>query len=209
MKIMPTKLSGVPKALVPCLAVLATITWFGCFNGKPVQTEVVADMPPPAEAGSYKIGSDDVLDILVWQQKQLSGPVRVASDGSITLPLIGRVEAAGLTANQLQADLTKRLSSYVHDPRVTVRVSDPKSRVFYVLGEVTKPGTYPLMSGEVLSQALATAGGPTEYANLSKIKIIRRTGDKQMELLVDYGAVSHGDLSADVPLKRGDTVMVP
>ena len=94
------------------------------------------------------------------------------------MPLIGQVDAAGLTAKDLQADLTSRYAHFVHDPKITVRVFDPASRVFYVLGEVSKPGMYKLMSGEVLSQALAAAGGPTEYANLRSIKIIRRDGDQ-------------------------------
>ena len=197
------------RSALPCLAIFLIFTVFGCFGGKTVQTQVVADMPAPAEAGPYKIGSDDTLDVLVWKQGQLSGRLRVGSDGNITLPLVGRVQAAGLTTDQLQADLAKRLATYVHDPQVTVRVFDPASRVVYVLGEVRKPGMYRLMSGEGLSQALATAGGPTEYASLRKIKIIRHSGDKQVQMIVNYSAVNSGDLSADVPLQRGDTVMVP
>jgi polysaccharide biosynthesis/export protein len=177
----------------------------GCFGGTPVQTQVVAEPAESADVGPYKIGRDDVLDVLVWKEQQLSGRIRVASDGTIMLPLIGQVKAAGLTTNELQTDLTARFARYVHDPKVTVRVFDPASRVFYVLGEVTKPGMYKLMSGEVLSQALAAAGGPTEYANLRKIKLIRRTGDQQVEMTINYS----GDLSADVPLERGDTITVP
>jgi len=77
------------------------------------------------------------------------------------------------------------------------------------LGEVSKPGMYKLMSGEVLSQALAAAGGPTEYANLRSIKIVRRTGDEQTEMTVNYSGVRSGDLRADVVLERGDTITVP
>jgi polysaccharide export outer membrane protein len=125
------------------------------------------------------------------------------------MPLIGQVAAAGETTQQLQADLTDRLSKFVHDPQVTVRIFNPASRAFYALGEVAKPGRYPLMSGEVLSQGLAAAGGPTEFANLRKIKIVRRTSDSQVEITVNYSAVTKGDLSADVPLQRADTIMVP
>jgi polysaccharide export outer membrane protein len=176
----------------------------GCF-GEPVQTQVVAKPAESADVGPYRIGRDDVLDVLVWKEQQLSGQIRVASDGTIMLPLIGQVKAAGLTTDELQTDLTARFARYVHDPNVTVRVFDPASRVFYVLGEVTKPGMYKLMSGEVLSQALAAAGGPTEYANLRKIKLVRRTGDHQVEMTINYS----GDLRADVPLERGDTITVP
>ncbi len=180
----------------------------GCF-GEPVQTQVVAKPAESADVGPYKIGRDDVLDVLVWKEQQLSGRIRVGSDGNIMLPLIGQVKAAGLTTNELQTDLTARFARYVHDPKVTVRVFNPASRVFYVLGEVTKPGMYKLMSGEVLSQALAAAGGPTEYANLRKIKIVRRAADQQVEMTVNYSGVRSGDLRADVPLERGDTITVP
>jgi len=181
----------------------------GCFGGAPVQTQVIAKPAEAADQGSYKIGRDDVLDVLVWKQEQLSGRIRVASDGTIMLPLIGQVKAAGRTSTELQTELTARFARFVHDPKVTVRVFNPASRVFYVLGEVSKPGMYSLMSGEVLSQALAAAGGPTEYANLRKIKIVRRSRDQQIEMTVNYSAVRSGDLRADVPLERGDTITVP
>ena len=191
--------------ILPFLALAAS----GCFWGAPVQTEVVTKPAESADVGPYKIGRDDVLDVFVWKDEQLSGRITVASDGDITMPLIGQVKAAGLTTKELQANLTAEYARFVHDPKVTVRVFDPASRVFYVLGEVAKPGMYKLMSGEVLSQALAAAGGPTEYANLWKIKIVRRTGDQQIEMTVNYSALRSGDLRADVPLERGDTITVP
>jgi polysaccharide export outer membrane protein len=181
----------------------------GCFGGSSVQTRVVADPPVSNQPDPYTIGSDDVIDVLVWKEPQLSGRVRVASDGNITMPLIGQIVAAGQTIDQIQQELANKLSRFVHDPKVTVRLYNPASQAFYALGEVTKPGRYPLMSGEVLSQALATAGGLTEYANLRKIKIIRRTTDSQVEITVNYSDVAKGDLSADVPLQRADTIMVP
>jgi polysaccharide export outer membrane protein len=181
----------------------------GCFGGSSVQTRVVANPPVSTEADPYTIGSDDVIDVLVWKEPQLSGRVRVASDGTVTMPLIGQVAAADETTAQLQGDLTNRLSQFVHDPKVTVRIYNPASRAFYALGEVAKPGRYPLMSGEVLSQALAAAGGPTEYANLNKIRIVRLNNDSQEEITVNYSAVTKGDLSADVSLQRADTIMVP
>jgi polysaccharide biosynthesis/export protein len=181
----------------------------GCFGGSSVRTRVVSDPPASPQADPYTIGPDDVLDLLVWKEPQLSGRVRVASDGTVTMPLIGQLPASDQTTQQLQNNLTDKLSKFVHDPKVTVRVYNPASCAFYALGEVTKPGRYPLMSGEVLSQALAAAGGPTEYANLRKIKIVRRNSTSEVEITVDYSAVKKGDLSADVPLRRADTIMVP
>ena len=189
--------------------VVMVLATSGCFGGAPVQTQVVTRQAESADSGPYKIGRDDVLDVFVWKDKQLSGRITVDSDGTVTLPLIGQVRAAGLTTKELQTDLTARYARFVHDPKVTVQVFDPASRVFYVLGEVSKPGMYKLMSGETLSQALAAAGGPTEYANLRRIKIVRRKDDAQTEMTVNYSGVRSGDLRADVVLERGDTITVP
>jgi polysaccharide biosynthesis/export protein len=190
------------------LAAALTVSGFGCFEPQPVQTKV-AERTAHEDTGPYRIGRDDVLDVLVWKQPQLSGQMRVGADGTITLPLAGQVRAVGLTTAQLKHDLTDRIGRYVHEPNITVRVAEPRSQVFYVLGEVQHPGKYELSSGEVLSQALAEAGGATEFANLASVKIIRRSGDKKVEMVVNYKVVSRGDLSADIPLARGDTVMVP
>jgi polysaccharide export outer membrane protein len=181
----------------------------GCFSGKVVQTRVVEVEDPP-DPGPYRIGKGDSLDVLVWGREQLSGRLHVAGDGMITMPLIGETNAAGLTTAELQKQLTHKLSRFVHDPNVTVRVASPASQVFYVLGEVKRAGKYQLAAGEVLSQALAEAGGPTEFANLRKVKIIRYADEKPVEMTVNYNAVaSDGDLSADVPISRGDTILVP
>jgi polysaccharide export outer membrane protein len=193
--------------LVLCWCLMLAVS--GCFGGSAMQTRVVAHPSASTKATPYTIGSDDIIDVLVWKEPQLSGRVRVASDGRITMPLIGQIMAANQTTGQLQDGLTERFSRFVHNPQVTVRIFNPASRAFYALGEVVKPGRYPLMSGEVLSQALAAAGGTTEYANLRKIKIVRRTSDTEVEITVNYSAISKGDLSADIPLERSDTIMVP
>ncbi|MFZ0244550.1 MAG: polysaccharide biosynthesis/export family protein, partial [Candidatus Binatus sp.] len=140
-------------------------------------------------ADPYQIGSDDELEIVVWNQPQLSGKVIVASDGTIAMPLIGRVPATGLTPDLLKADLEKRYVRYVHGANVTVRVSDPASHVFYVIGEVNRPGAYKLHSGEVLSQALAEAGGFGEFADPSKIRILRHKETETVVLTVNYNVV--------------------
>jgi polysaccharide biosynthesis/export protein len=195
------------NGIAALMLVLASLC--GCSTSNPVETKVISDRPAPSEPGPYQIGSDDVIDVMVWKQPQLTSRLRVGSDGYITMPLIGQVHAAGLTTKQLQAKLTGEFSSYVHEPEVTVRIYNPASRVFYVIGEVSKPGVYPLMSGEVLSQALAAAGGPTEYANLRKVKIMRRESDQAVQMTVNFSAIAKGELAADVPLRRADTIVVP
>ena len=203
--------AGAALAGTVLLAVAISISTAACslFDSSPVREKVV-----PHEATNntdpYMIGSDDELEIIVWTQPQLSGKVTVASDGTIAMPLIGRVPAAGLTPDQLKADLEKRYARYVHDANATVRVADPASHVFYVLGQVNKPGAYKLHSGEVLSQALAEAGGLAEFADPGKIRILRHKESETVVLTVNYNVVrSGGDVSADVPVEPGDTVQVP
>jgi polysaccharide biosynthesis/export protein len=200
----PVLASGLRVVALGLAAAALTLT--SCAR-QAVETKVTTDTK--MESAPYKIGKDDVIDVIVWKEPQLSGKVRVVADGTVTIPLVGPVPAEGLTCEQLQADLTKRLAQYTHNPNVTVRVAAPTSQVFYVLGEVTKPGSYPLRSDEVLSQALAQAGGFTTFADQSAIRIVRRTRDKAVEIVVDYRQVAQGNLQADIPLQAGDTVTVP
>jgi len=191
------------------VAISTSMAACSLFDSAPVREKVVQH-PVAKTPDPYMIGSDDELDIIVWTQPQLSGKVTVASDGTIAMPLIGRVPAAGLTPDQLKADLEKRYARYVHAANATVRVSDPASHVFYVLGQVNKPGAYKLHSGEVLSQALAEAGGLAEFADPGKIRILRHKESETVVLTVNYNVVrSGGDVSADVPVEPGDTVQVP
>lgn len=184
----------------------AALTLTSCAR-QAVATRVTTDTK--MESAPYMIGKDDVIDVIVWKEPQLSGKVRVVADGTVTIPLVGPVPAEGLTCDQLQVDLTKRLAQYTQNPNVTVRVAVAASQVFYILGEVTKPGSYPLRSDEVLSQALAQAGGFSTFADQSAIRIVRRTRDKAVEIVVDYRQVANGELRADIPLQAGDTVTVP
>lgn len=163
---------------------------------------------PPTDPGPYVIGADDVLDVIVWNQSQLGGKIRVADDGTITVPLAGQVPAAGLTCEAFEKSLHKKLAGFTEDPNVTVRVAEPNSKIFYVVGEVRKPGGFQLRSGEVLSQALAEAGGLSDFADASGIRIVRRTPTKNIEMTINYKKVEDGDLSADVPLETGDTITV-
>lgn len=203
--------AGAALTVTGLLMVAISISMAACslFDSAPVREKVVQH-PVAKTPDPYMIGSDDELDIIVWTQPQLSGKVTVASDGTIAMPLIGRVPAAGLTPDQLKVDLEKRYARYVHGANATVRVSDPASHVFYALGQVNKPGAYKLHSGEVLSQALAEAGGLAEFADPGKIRILRHKESETVVLTVNYNVVrSGGDVSADVPVEPGDTVQVP
>jgi polysaccharide biosynthesis/export protein len=202
--------AGLSGMILLVVAISMSTASCSLFGGSPVHEKVVSHPEEKGAADPYQIGRDDELEIIVWTQPQLSGKVTVASDGTISMPLIGRVPAAGMTPDQLKADLEKRYARYVHGANATVRVSDPASHVFYVLGEVNKPGAYKLHSGEVLSQALAEAGGLGQYADAGRIRILRHKENETVVLTVNYNVVrSGGDVSADVPVKPGDTVQVP
>lgn len=173
-----------------------------------MQTQIL-DHPSEATA-PYAMAPDDVIDVVVWKQSEISGKLVIAQDGSINVPLAGRVHAAGMTADQLQKELTRRFSAFIDAPTVTVRIADARSQAVYIIGEVKKPGVFRLHPGEVLSQALAEAQGFTEFAELSSIRIARRTATQTEQITVNYNLVQSGrDLSADVPLMAGDVVHVP
>ncbi len=171
----------------------------------------VATQPtPPANDTTYIIGPEDVLTIDVWNEKELSGPVPVRPDGKISVPLLNDVQAAGLTPMQLMSSLTERLKKYVSDPTVTVTVTTVNSRKVYILGEVTRPGAFPLVPDMTVLQALTTAGGPTPYAKTSRIYILRSQNGAQNKLAFNYKqVVKGGSPEQNILLKSGDTVVVP
>ena len=204
-----TRAAALSGIILLALTIALSTDSCSLFDSSPVREKVVPHTGPKV-VDPYQIGSDDELEIVVWNQPQLSGKVIVASDGTIAMPLIGRVPASGQTPDLLKADLEKRYDRYVHGANITVRVSDPASHVFYVIGEVNKPGVYKMHSGEVLSQALAEAGGFGEFADPSKIRILRHKESETVVLTVNYNKVrSGGDVTADIPVEAGDTVSVP
>jgi len=188
------------------LAAFLALTLSAC---SPQAVKITTTVHPPTDAKPYIIGVDDILDVIVWNQVQLSGKIPVAEDGTIAVPLARRVLAAGLTCEMLEKSLHDKLTRFTDDPHVTVRVSEARSKVFYVAGEVRRPGVMRLLSGEVLSQGLAEAGGLTDFANRRAIEITRRRRTENIEMIVNFKKVEQGDLNADIPLEAGDTITVP
>jgi len=159
---------------------------------------------------NYLIGSQDVIDVSVWKEPDLSRTVPVRPDGKISLPLINDVQAAGLTPQQLASSITQDLKKYVTNPQVTVIVSQINSQRVYILGEVTRPGAYPLVSGMRVLQALSSAGGFTQYAKITKIYVLRQQGSLQEKFPFNYKAVVGGkQADENFELKAGDTIIVP
>jgi polysaccharide biosynthesis/export protein len=159
---------------------------------------------------NYVIGPQDVLDISVWKETELTRTVPVRPDGKISMPLLNDVRAAGLTPNQLAAQITTSLKRFVTDPQVTVIVTQINSQRVYILGEVTRTGAYPLLPEMTMLQALSSAGGFTQFANRKKIYMFRIENGKQVKYPFDYKAVIDGKRTDEnVVLRAGDTIVVP
>jgi polysaccharide biosynthesis/export protein len=164
---------------------------------------------PAATDPNYIIGAQDVLDINVWKEEQLTKTVPVRPDGRISLPLLNDVQAAGLTPTQLGSLITEDLKKFVTNPQVTVIVREINSQRIYLLGEVGRAGAYPLLPGMTVLQALSSAGGFTQFANLKKIYVLRVENGKQQKLPFNYKeALSKGG-DQNIFLKAGDTIVVP
>jgi polysaccharide export outer membrane protein len=159
---------------------------------------------------NYLIGGQDMLNISVWKEPELSLTVPVRPDGKISMPLLNDVQAAGLTPTQLAGQITDSLKKYVTNPQVTVIVSQINSQRIFILGEVTRAGAYPLLPNMTILQGLSSAGGFTQFANLKKIYMFRTENGKQMKYPFNYKSVVSGKSpDENVALKAGDTIVVP
>ncbi len=165
----------------------------------------------PVDSKTYVIGESDVLDVDVWKEKEISRAIPVRPDGKISLPLIGEIQASGMTPLQLQDDITRRLKGFLANPEVTVIVTDPRSHHFNVVGQVAKPGTYPLTESMTVLDAIASTGGFRDFAKQTKIYVLRPMPDgTRARLPFNYkDAIKGKNLQNNVTLKPGDTIVVP
>jgi polysaccharide biosynthesis/export protein len=172
-------------------------------NSQPAPTPATADP-------SYVIGPEDMLDISVWKEPDVSRVVPVRPDGRISLPLIHDVEAAGVSPQQLAASVAEKLRKYLNDPQVTVIVTAINSQRVFVVGEVLRAGAFPLLPGMTVLQALSSAGGFTTFADVKKIRVVRSRNGKQVELPFNYREVVKRDSPGqNIKLEPGDTIIVP
>jgi polysaccharide biosynthesis/export protein len=160
---------------------------------------------------SFVIGNDDVLAINVWKEQDISRSVPVRSDGKISLPLVGEVQAAGQTPLKLEQDIASKLKSYISDPEVTVIVQQINSQKYNILGMVAKPGSYPLTNSATVLDAIALAGGFRDFAKKKAIYVLRENADgTQTKLPFNYNNVIKGqNLAQNVKLQPRDTIVVP
>jgi polysaccharide biosynthesis/export protein len=170
-----------------------------------------AKAPAKPHDDTFIIGVDDVLAVNVWKETEVSRSVPVRSDGKISLPLVGEVQAAGETPHQLELAIAKRLQSYISEPEVTVIVQQINSQKFNILGQVTKPGFYSLANSPTVLDALAMAGGFRDFAKKKSIYVLRQNPDgTTARLPFNYKDVIQGKNAAqNVKLQPHDTVYVP
>ena len=171
---------------------------------KEAQAEVAVD------GDQYMIGPEDVLYIHVWKEDALTRTVPVRMDGKISLPLIQEVKAAGLTPLQLKEVLMRKFKEFIENPIVSVTVVEVNSYKVYVIGQVKNPGVQRLRSETTVTQIIVMSGGFTEWANQKKIVVVRKEDGREKRMKVNYKKIMDGkDLTTDVVLKAGDTVIIP
>ena len=188
------------------LVVIFAVVQAGCFSAQD-SVQIPAPEPQPKE---YIVGPEDVLEIYVWQNEDLCRTVMVRSDGMISLPLAGDIEAAGRSPEQLAAEVIRKLKPYIGKPVVAVIVKEMNSKRIFVQGEVNRSGAYPIRTPTTLPQAIAIAGGFAPFARTSQIKIIRTEKAGARIIKVNYKKIVSGEIPPeDTLLAPGDTIIVP
>jgi polysaccharide biosynthesis/export protein len=160
---------------------------------------------------TFVIGNNDMLAISVWKEPDISRTLPVRSDGRISLPLAGEIQAAGLTPLKLEHDIASKLQNYISEPEVTVIVQQINSQKFNVLGMVARPGSYPLTNSSTILDAIALAGGFRDFAKQKSIYVLRQNPDgTQARMPFNYKQVIKGRNSVEnVKLQANDTIVVP
>src|SRR5271166_3606254 len=180
-------------------------------SGQPTAPDTAPPKVTDVHPEGFVIGVEDILNINVWKEPELSRVVPVRPDGMITLPLIGEIKAKGLTPIQLQDQISASLRKLMSDPQVTVIVAEVHSLTFNVMGQVLKPGYYPLTRRMPVLAALALSGGIQPFAKQKKVYVLRTQADgKQAKLAFNYKDVIKGKRSDEnIELQPRDTVVVP
>ena len=192
-------------------------------NALPANTKTdtpvaVASLSQPVNAevskphdDSFVIGANDVLAINVWKEPDVSRSVPVRSDGKISLPLAGEIQASGLTPLKLEQDIASKLQNYISEPEVTVIVQQINSQKFNILGMVSKPGSYSLTNSSTVLDAIAAAGGFRDFAKQKSIYVLRRNSNgTESRLPFNYKDVVKGkNPDQNVKLQPNDTIVIP
>lgn len=199
-----TTSSSVAKPVLPDSADAAK-------SGQPAAPDTTAPRVADVHSDTFIIGVEDVLNVNVWKEPEISRTLPVRPDGMITLPLVGDIQAKGLTPVQLQDEVTASLRKFLSDPQVTVIVNEVRSLTFNVVGQVMRPGYYPLTRRMTVLDAIALSGGFQPFAKQKKVYVLRTSAEgKQVKLPFNYKDVIKGRRPNDnVELLPRDTVVVP
>lgn len=204
-----TKLFLRAAACLMAAVAVAAPAWAQTAQTPPAPAGAAAPAGVPLPAG-YVIGPEDVLTVVFWRDKDLTGDYRVRPDGKISLPLLNDVQAAGLTPEELRLKLAEAAGKYVQEPSATVIVKEIHSRQVFITGNVSKPGVYPLNGEMNVLQLVAQAGGFLEYADTKNVLIIRKEAGRQHEFKFNYkDFIKRKRPEQNIALKPGDTVVVP
>ncbi len=166
--------------------------------------------PATAIPVDYVIGPEDVLGVVFWREPEMSGDVTVRPDGRVSIPVIGEMRAAGLEPETLRQQILTAARKYITDPNIVVVVRAINSRKVFITGRVTTPGAHPIVGPLTVMQAIALAGGLTEYADTKNIRVLREESTGTTTIKVNYRDISKGNnLAQNIQLRPGDTVVVP
>ena len=194
-----------------CSLVAGVLLVSSLISAEPVDAQAPAaargDTSRSTAPEAYRIGPEDVLQISVWKNEALSRAATVRPDGMISVPLLNDVQASGLTALELREILTKRLAEYIPSPEVSVIVTEVRSLKVSVIGEVNRPGRFELKSWATVADALALAGGFTQFAARSRIVILHQDGATMKRIPFNYNKLA-GE-QENFYLRNGDIVLVP
>ena len=194
--------------------IAALVTWLALLSFTVAATAQVGVRAPATTP--YRINAGDELEVMVWGDQRLQRDVLVLPDGTFAFPLVGQVAAAGRLPSEIERVITTGLQPQYKGPvpQVTVSVKKPSGYQFSVIGKVRAPGTFTPGRYVNALEAIAIAGGPSEFANTGNVKLIRKAGDQLFVLPVNLQVALRGDASRlgpnDIPrIESGDTLVVP
>jgi len=196
-------------------ASIVVVTYMSLLIGCGDVTKEVLDEVSKPVSKEFLLGPEDVIEVTVWRNQDLSRVVVVRPDGKISLPLIGDVQASGLSSAQVAAKIAARLTEFKENPNVSVSIKEVNSYFVYVLGEVQKPGKYPIKSYATVLQGVSLAGGFTNFASKNKMAVLRTATNtdgeqRQIRIPVPYSELVSGKGEIEnFILRSGDTIVVP
>jgi len=202
-----------------CAAATVVAVLFSPCRGQDKSKSLISESVTPQQSTAaskktadegFVIGPEDLLAISVWKEPEISRSIPVRSDGKITLPLVGELQASGKTPHGLELEISAKLQSYITEPEVTVIVQEIRSQRFNILGQVSKPGSYQLSTSSTVLDAIAVAGGFRDFAKKKSIYVLRQSADGTQERLpFNYNEVIKGkNPEQNVKLKPRDTIVV-